>query len=301
MGACERGISGKGDLSHRSCFCGFTFNFPEKTRRVAAVARSRTKTRRLHERMHLVLTMAVWILMTMKAYYIRDWNELYENNVTRTITTLNYFCKRIKFHGEGVGFVRMQPGNGMALYGIWTFVIESLAASAEKEWRGWLVRNGSPLTALRMSAITQVNQQEIQRALDFFSTTPMNWLEFKDWPGAKQSEFTATRQSTDGKPSATRQSTDGNSARGKKNSTKTEEVLERDKRRGFGSVEAEAAAQKTQWVAATSQISKLEAVDEEDRTSAQRAELKKWREVKEEISKKQARGDFSLVEVEVGE
>lgn len=55
-------------------------------------------------------------------------------------------------------------------------------------------------------------------------------------------------------------------------------------------------AQRRQFAATGVRIQQLEAIPDDDRTSAQDAELKKMREVRKEIQKKQAANDFTPVE-----
>ena len=153
----------------------------------------------------MIAVLSVAVLVTMKAYHIKQWNTLYETASTRQVRTLTYYSKPIKFVGECIGHL-FQQVDGLALYGTWTFVLESLAASATHDWRRWLIRNGTPLDAQRMSALTRVPQKDIERAIEFFSTPPMDWLENIEWPGQAQLELPARHQTADGTPMADRKS-----------------------------------------------------------------------------------------------
>lgn len=135
----------------------------------------------------------------MKAWHIKHWDTLYESNSSRVVQTLSYFCQPNKLTGEGIGHMNMQP-DGLELYGTLTW-LKVLASTALKAQRGWLIRNGTPMDAARMAALLRIPQEKIQRALDFFSTTPMDWIEFADAP---DSVLSANRQTPDRPPSAGR-------------------------------------------------------------------------------------------------
>lgn len=119
----------------------------------------------------------------MKAYHIRNWNENQENSETRKIKNLTFYGKSNKLVGEGIGLTLAQEDN-LALLGTWA-LIESLASTSERLLRGWLIRNGTPLTAARMSALLsgQVTADQFQRALDHFTAPEVGWLELCEMPG----------------------------------------------------------------------------------------------------------------------
>ena len=227
-----------------------------------------------------------WLLiLAMQAYHLRHWDALYETAETRRVRTLTYYSKPNKLVGEGVGHMLMQP-DGLALYGTWTF-LEALASTAPQNQRGWLIRNGTPMDAQRMSALTRIPMKEIERALTFFSTPPLDWLEVSKWDhGHAQGTPIADHGHAQGTPWSV-------PTRGKKEDKETE-VLKRERRKGGFASEGEAAqGQVRQFAAIQAVKGELEAVDPERRTLEQEEELKKLRGQLRAIQQKQAAGDFT--------
>jgi len=243
-----------------------------------------------------------------------QWNSLYETAETRKIRVLSYYAKPNKLIGEGIGFTLAQP-NGPHLLGMWA-LLEALASTAPQEHRGWLVRNGTPLDAQRMSSLTRVSSHHFNEALTFFCRPEVRWLEHAEWAapsghsaGAAPSPVsdrdnagTPSGHSAGAAPSpvSDRDNAGRISPRGKIDGRgKTDEGTERKKNGGSGGApaaldpEAARQAQKTQWAALSARIRELEAVPEEERTPAQDDELKKTRRAQREIQKKQAAGDFT--------
>jgi len=114
-----------------------------------------------------------------KVYYIKDW-DLYESSESRKVKKLTFYSKQNKLDGEGIGFTLQQDDN-VALLGTWT-LIETLASKSERAWRGWLVRNGTALTAPRMAALTRVDVKHFIRALEHFTSAEVGWLLVVDVP-----------------------------------------------------------------------------------------------------------------------
>jgi len=249
-----------------------------------------------------------WLLiLAMQAYHLRHWDALYETAETRRVRTLTYYSKPNKLVGEGVGHMLMQP-DGLALYGTWTF-LEALASTAPQNQRGWLIRNGTPMDAQRMSALTRIPMKEIERALTFFSTPPLDWLEVSKWDhghaqgtpiadhGHAQGTPIADHGHAQGTPIADHGHAQGTPwsvpTRGKKEDKETE-VLKRERRKGGFASEGEAAqGQVRQFAAIQAVKGELEAVDPERRTLEQEEELKKLRGQLRAIQQKQAAGDFT--------
>lgn len=243
----------------------------------------------------------------MKAYHIKLWNSLYETAETRKIRTLTYYAKPNKLIGEGIGHTLAQA-DGLALLGTWA-LIESLASTAAQEHRGWLVRNGSALDAARLANLARVPAVHFERALSFFATAPMDWLEQLEWqdtPPLRPSKHADNRDTT-GRPLAespgdnpehadNRDTTRPISPRGKiEGRGKTDVLKEREENGGFASKEAAATAQSRQFAAVQSRIKDLEAIPSDDRSVAQDEDLKKNRATLKAIQKKQRGGDFTPV------
>lgn len=113
-----------------------------------------------------------------KAFHIKQWDDLYETHETKKIRTLAFYAKPNKLVGEGIGLTLQEPDN-MALLGTWA-LIEALASTSAREQRGWLIRNGTALTAARMAALLRVDARYFERALEWFVRPEIGWLELKE-------------------------------------------------------------------------------------------------------------------------
>lgn len=229
----------------------------------------------------------------MKCWHITMWDQIYETAETRRIRTLSYYGKPNKLIGEGLGFTLAQP-DGLALLGTFA-LLEALASHGLPEQRGWLWRNGSPMDAARMAALIRIPVEPLQRALNHFSSPPMDWLEEADYPGdgratAGRAQPLAGSDPGDGRATTTR---------GKTDKEKTTEG-EKERRNGGTSLSEEElrARQSAQFAAARGRLSTLAELPEEERTENNRAEMARMKVLIRKIQKKQARGDFSPVPVE---
>jgi len=118
----------------------------------------------------------------LKAYHIKDWDLWYESAETRKLKTLTYYGKPNKLVGEGIGFTLSQA-DSLALLGMWA-LLEAIASTSERGWRGWLVRNGTPMTAARIVNLLggRVTVEAVERALDHFQSEDVRWLEYVEMP-----------------------------------------------------------------------------------------------------------------------
>lgn len=132
----------------------------------------------------------------MKAYHIVQWDTLYETSETRKVRTLTYYAKPNKLIGLGIGRT-LQHAQNVALLGTWA-LIEALASTAERDHRGWLVRNGAPLTAEQMAYLTRVDPLYFEAALAHFADPTVGWLELGEWPSKKLSD--GNHPETSGRP-----------------------------------------------------------------------------------------------------
>ncbi|MDX1985003.1 MAG: hypothetical protein SFV51_32325, partial [Bryobacteraceae bacterium] len=202
-----------------------------------------------------------------------------------------------KLVGEGLGFTKMQP-DGLELMGTLMF-LKSVASTAPVQWRGWFVRNGSVMDATRIAALAGIPVAKVERALTFFSTPPMDWLLFEEWPGDTASA--RGRHSGDTASARGRQAEGGKSALTEVLTDVRTDLLtdpkerEREEKAELDGKELRA-RQTAQFAAANARLQKLEAVSRDERTPEQRAEIKKTRDVINAIQRKQARGDFAPVE-----
>lgn len=233
--------------------------------------------------MKLMLT----ILVAMKCWHILRWNDLFENNKSREIETLTYYLQPNKMDGECMGQLRLEP-DGWEIYGVFGY-LKMLASKSEREMRGWLFRNGSPLTVERMQALTGIPTAKLQRTLDCLSTPPFDWIGYDDLPPQTPA---LAGQSKGTSPALAGQSKGGNSP-----GLRTDKGLTEGKQKEKKAASPEEAQlQRQQFAANAARRGELEAIAEDERTAEQRAELKKVRAMLRAIQKKQAAGDFSLVE-----
>lgn len=123
-----------------------------------------------------------------KAYHIKDWDLWYESAETRKLKTLTYYGKPNKLVGEGIGLTLASADN-LVLLGMWA-LLEAVASTSERGWRGWLVRNGTPMTATRIANLLggRVAVERIEQALDHFTDEGVRWLEYIEMPGTIPAE-----------------------------------------------------------------------------------------------------------------
>lgn len=153
-----------------------------------------------------------------KAFHIKKWDDLYETHETKKIRTLTFYAKPNKLIGEGIGATLQEPDN-VALLGTWA-LIEALASTSDREHRGWLIRNGTALTAARMAALTRVDVKHFVRALEWFSRPEIGWLEYVE-----------TALLTGDSPANPAPATDGGKLPGDSPANPAQEEREREKER----------------------------------------------------------------------
>src|SRR6185312_3457830 len=139
---------------------------------------------------------------------------------------------------------------------------------------------------------------KVQRALDFFSSEPMDWLELADMPttGRRQGSDTTL---TDGKV-PTKCPPGAEVFAGLRTDKVLTDPEERERENGFGGRKSEAELKKEQqmqFAAAGARIAELPAIPAEERKGEQEDDLKKMRALRNKIQKQQAAGDFTPVEV----
>lgn len=244
-----------------------------------------------------------------KAYHIVQWSLKYEKSDTRKTDYMPWFAKQTKLTGLGIGRVMREPyPRNMELFGIWT-VLETLASQSVMKDRGWLVRDGRPLEFDEMSSLLPtVPPEAFKKACDWFVENVPGWLECVDFPPANlpanSHERNTTGRSLGDSPanlpanSSHRGNGGGNSATDRQtDSTQTDIHKKRERENKGGLSVQDREGQGRQFAAVGARIEELQRIPEEERTDEQSDELKKMRDLRKKIQKKQARGDFSLVEV----
>jgi len=112
----------------------------------------------------------------MQFYVIRDWDSLYENNRSRTVTTLAWVPIPNRHDGETFSRI-MQHERGAEIFS--AFILMVQIASKSKS-RGVLMRgNGQPHTAITLSAKCRAPVSWLKVGLDYL-TKETDWLEVKE-------------------------------------------------------------------------------------------------------------------------
>ncbi len=114
----------------------------------------------------------------MKLYYIRDWDQIYENNRSRELSKIGWFAMPNKQDGDGYTAM-MERKDGAAILG--AFVACAQIAS-RCEPRGTLIRDGGrPHDATTLGRMSRIHPQTIQNMLDFCCQEDVNWFAVKDF------------------------------------------------------------------------------------------------------------------------
>lgn len=236
-----------------------------------------------------------------QAYYIKQWKTRYERSDTRKTDYMSWFAKSTKLVGIGIGLTLAHPQN-LKLLGAWT-MIETLASLSAVEERGWLIRNGEPLDAEGMHAlIPMIKAEDFQLALDWFVQPRINWLERLEYIPAPELTGNSPGKSPGhptghtAAPELTGQNSATDRQRDRQSTDRQTSEREREKKGEELDPKELRARQTAQFAAANSRLQKLEAVPRDERSEAQRAEIKKTRAVINAIQKKQAANDFTPVE-----
>jgi hypothetical protein len=245
-----------------------------------------------------------------KAYHITQWSRLYEKSDTRKTDYMSWYAKQTKLTGIGIGLTLQQPApRNLILLGTWA-LIETLASLSAAHHRGWLVRDGAPMTPEDMSAlIPTVPAEHFQEALKWFSQGRINWVEHAEFSPANLPVNQPQRDRTGNAPgsspanlpvnSETRSGTRGNSATDRQtDSTQTDrQRSERERERDGANASSPKAveASKAQAGALLARIATLERRKQE-LTPPERAELRKKKRALVQIQEQQGNGDFSLVQ-----
>jgi hypothetical protein len=117
-------------------------------------------------------------------YVIRDWDTHFETAETRKLEFLRWVPTPNKH--DGLGFRRLaKQGDAAELFGAWNLLLQ-IAGRARKGKRGRLERDGVPLDAEDMADMTGFPQSVFERALGFFSSEKMGWIDALQVPAIDQ-------------------------------------------------------------------------------------------------------------------
>lgn len=111
----------------------------------------------------------------MNLYKIARWADTYESHETKKLHALRFVL--IPNKTDGLGFRRIAAQQDAAnLFAAWILMVE-IASKGRKGERGVLARDGVPLDASDLAAMTGFPVAIFERALIFFVDAKMGWLE----------------------------------------------------------------------------------------------------------------------------
>lgn len=110
----------------------------------------------------------------MNLYSIRNWSSRYENNRTRELKKLDWIPVPNQQDGEGYTLTVTQK-DGPQLIGAWLVILQVASRCGE---RGTLMRDtAKPHDSASIARLTRFPEPLIQRALDWFSSDEMQWIQ----------------------------------------------------------------------------------------------------------------------------
>lgn len=111
----------------------------------------------------------------MKAYRIKNWNKIFENNESRKLKKLMWIPVPTKW--EGLGYTRlMKHKNAISVFAGWNLIIQ---IGSKCPHRGLLANEDSPLTAEDMKDLTRMPTEVFERTLSVLSDPKegINWID----------------------------------------------------------------------------------------------------------------------------
>lgn len=109
----------------------------------------------------------------MKAYRVRDWNSIYENNRTRELKVLQWLPIPNRHDGDGYTLL-LDRENGAALFGAWVAVLQ---VASRCDPRGTLLREPNLAhNSISLSRMTRIPKDLIDEMLTVCSKE-CRWLE----------------------------------------------------------------------------------------------------------------------------
>lgn len=129
----------------------------------------------------------------MKAYAIKDWGELFENNRSREIKKLRYLIVPLRNEGKGYRRMLRQP-NKVELYAAWRLLLE---VAAKMPIRGILANEHGKLEPSDLEDETDFPAEMFEKALQFFSDKKVAWLIEIDIPQNSEKSADEVRDGDD--------------------------------------------------------------------------------------------------------
>ena len=112
----------------------------------------------------------------MKAYRIKDWDEIYENNRSRTVKELQWVAIPNRHDGEGFKLV-MQHARASEIFTAFVLILQVASRCEFQGKRGVLVRDGRPHDAASLALKTGGRSEWFELALEALSSPEIGWIE----------------------------------------------------------------------------------------------------------------------------
>jgi len=139
-------------------------------------------------------------------YVIKDWSEHFENNRSRTVSSLSWVAIPNRHDGENFTSIITHP-EGSKIFSAWILMLQ---VASKCDPRGTLIRdNKTPHTPLSLSLKTRAPQEWFEKAIDYLVENT-DWLDYQQVAGDCQA--TDTRLTGD---CASRARAEGNGKDGK--------------------------------------------------------------------------------------
>ncbi len=108
----------------------------------------------------------------LRLYRIKDWHLHFETHESRKYKRLDWVRTPNKHDGLTYSRVAAEK-DGIALFGTWGLIVQ---VASKCEPRGTLQRDGVPLSASDLSAMTRFPAKCFERALTFFAQDRIGWM-----------------------------------------------------------------------------------------------------------------------------
>jgi len=112
----------------------------------------------------------------VKLYKIKDWESLFETCETKKRSFLRWVPTPNKH--DGLSYRKMcKEKDKEKLFCYWNLLLQIASKTMPKDRRGYLERDGMALSAADMADVAGFAADGFERALEFFSSNAIGWLE----------------------------------------------------------------------------------------------------------------------------
>ena len=109
----------------------------------------------------------------MKAYRIKDWDKIFENNDSRKLKNLNWVP--IPNSWDGLGYIRVtKHKNAVSILAAWLLVVQ---IGSKCPQRGLLAKVDAPLSVEDMEDLTRMPAELFKKALEVLCDPKIGWIE----------------------------------------------------------------------------------------------------------------------------